>query len=147
MDVILLNDLESVGSAGDIVKVKPGYARNFLFPRSLAVRASKRNLALADEKKRSALIKSQRETKALEKLIDVIKKTEITIEVQAGGEERLFGSVTSGDIQAALKAKDLTIKKQDILLEDPIKALGIYHIPIRLAAGISQDVKLYVIKS
>ncbi|MEE8437312.1 MAG: 50S ribosomal protein L9, partial [Candidatus Neomarinimicrobiota bacterium] len=124
MDVILLDDLDSVGSAGDIVNVKPGYARNYLFPRSLAVRASKRNLALAEEKKRSALMKSQRETKALEKLMNVLKNTEITIEVQAGGEERLFGSVTTGDIQEALAAKSLTIKKRDILLEEPIKALG-----------------------
>ncbi|MEE8335664.1 MAG: 50S ribosomal protein L9 [Candidatus Neomarinimicrobiota bacterium] len=147
MDVILLDDLESVGSAGDIVNVKPGYARNYLFPRSLAVRASKRNLALAAEKKRSALLKSQRETKVLDKLMSVLKKTEITIEVQAGGEERLFGSVTTGDIQTALAAKSLTIKKQDILLEEPIKALGIYHVPIRIAAGYNQDVKLYVIKA
>ena len=147
MEVILLDDLDSVGSAGDIINVKPGYARNYLFPRSLAVRASKRNLALAEEKKRSASLKNQRETKALEKLMNVLKNTEITIEVQAGGEERLFGSVTTLDIQESLAAKNLTIKKRDILLEEPIKALGIYHIPIRIAAGYHQDVKLYVIKS
>ena len=147
MDVILLMDVESLGSAGDIVKIKPGYARNFLFPRGLAVRASKRNLALSDERKQVANARARREAKSYEDLMNSLKKTELTIEVQVGGEDRLFGSVTSQDIQKALVEKGITVDKHSILLEEPIKALGIYHVPVQITKGLNQDVKIYVIKS
>lgn len=140
-------DVESLGGAGDIVKVKPGFARNYLFPRGLAVRASKRNLALSDEKKQVAKARAKREAKSYDELMNALKKTEITIEVQVGGEDRLFGSVTSQDIQKALEEKGISVEKASILLEEPIKALGIYHVPVQITRGLNQDVKLYVIKA
>ena len=147
MDIILLQDIETLGTSGDIVKVKPGYARNFLFPRGMAVRSSKRNRALADEKKSVANARALREAQAYDELMDKLKNTEITIEVQVGGEDRLFGSVTSQDIQKALVAKNIDVDRHLILLEEPIKALGIYDVPVKITKGLHQEVKVYVIQA
>ena len=147
MDIILLQDIETLGTSGDIVKVKPGYARNFLFPRGMAVRSSKRNRALADEKKSVANARALREAQAYDELMDKLKNTEITIEVQVGGEDRLFGSVTAQDIQKALAAKNIDVNRHLILLEEPIKALGIYDVPVKITKGLNQEVKVYVIQA
>ena len=147
MDVILLQDVESLGTSGDIVNVKPGYARNFLFPRGLAVRSSKRNRALADEKKMVAKARAIREAKGYEDLINSLKNTEITIEVQVGDENRLFGSVTSQDVHKALAEKGIEVDRHSILMEEPIKALGIYDIPVKITKGLNQEVKVYVIQT
>ena len=147
MDIILLQDVETLGTSGDIIKVKPGYARNFLFPRGLAVRSSKRNRALADEKKNSAKAKQLRETQLYEELVNKLKKTEVTIEVQVGGEDRLFGSVTSQDIHKALIEKGIEIDRHSIELKEPIKALGIYDVNIKVAKGLLQEIKVYVIQA
>ena len=147
MNIILLQDVEALGVSGDIIKVKPGYARNFLFPRGLAVRSSKRNRALADEKKNSAKAKQLREAQVYEELVNKLKNTEVTIEVQVGGEDRLFGSVTSQDIHKALIEKGVEIDRHSIELEEPIKALGIYDVNVKVAKGLLQEIKVYVIQA
>ena len=147
MDVILLQDVETLGTAGDIINVKPGYARNFLFPKGLAVRSSKRNRALADEKKEVAKSRAVREAKPYEELMNKLKKVEITIEVNVGGEDRLFGSVTSQDIHKVLMEKGVEVDRHAVLLEEPIKALGIYDVPVKITKGLNQEVKVYVIQS
>jgi len=147
MEIILLKDVETLGTSGDILIVKPGYARNYLFPRGLAVRSSKRNRALADEKKKVAKARAMREAKAYEDLMNNLKKTEITIEVEVGGEDRLFGSVTSQNIHEALIEKGIEVDRHAILLEEPIKALGIYDIPVKITKGLNQEVKVYVIQA
>lgn len=147
MDVILLQDVETLGTAGDIINVKPGFARNFLFPKGLAVRSSKRNRALADEKKEVAKSRAVREAKAYEELMNKLKKVEITIEVNVGGEDRLFGSVTSQDIHKVLMEKGVEVDRHAVLLEEPIKALGIYDVPVKITKGLSQEIKVYVIQS
>ena len=147
MEIILLQDVDTLGTSGDILIVKPGYARNYLFPRGLAVRSSTRNRALADEKKKVVKARATREAKAYEDLMNNLKKTEITIEVEVGGEDRLFGSVTSQNIHEALIEKGIEVDRHAILLEEPIKALGIYDIPVKITKGLNQEVKVYVIQA
>ncbi len=147
MEVILLKNFEGLGTSGEIVRVKPGYARNYLFPRGIALRSSKKNRAIAEERKRNNELKSKRLNKANESLANKINKTELTFEVQVGDEEKMFGAVTSKDIHSALEEKGITLDKNAILLDESIKALGIYHIPIKLDIELETELKIYVIKT
>ena len=147
MEVILLKDFEGLGTSGEIVRVKPGYARNYLFPRGIALRSSKKNRAIAEERKRNNELKSKRLNKANESLANKINKIELTFEAQVGDEEKMFGAVTSKDIHSALEEKGITLDKNAILLDESIKALGIYHIPIKLDSELETELKIYVIKT
>ena len=147
MEVILLEDFEGLGTSGEIVRVKPGYARNYLFPRGIALRSSKKNRAVAEERKRNKELKLKRLNKANESLANKINKTELTFEAQVGDEEKMFGAVTSKDIHSALEEKGITLDKNAILLDESIKALGIYHIPIKLDSESETELKIYVIKT
>ena len=147
MDVILLKDYEELGSAGDVVSVKPGYARNKLIPEGIALRASKRNRAISEEKRTTELNRKDRENASFDSLLKVLSKTEITIEAQVGDEDKMFGSITVTYVQKALQEKGVSVERSAILLPEPIKALGIYHISVKVATEKIGDVKLYVIKS
>ena len=146
MKVILLNDVENLGLAGDIVTVKPGYARNRLIPQGLALRASNKNVAVASEKKKVANVKLERENTALQKLAKKLSNVEITIEVNVGEEEKMFGSITNLDVHKELSSKGYELEKNQIIIDEPIKALGIYHAKVKIAKDITSDVKIYVIK-
>ena len=146
MKVILLNDVENLGLAGDIVTVKPGYARNRLIPQGLALRASNKNVAIASERKKVAYVKLERENIALQKLAKKLSNVEITIEVNVGEEEKMFGSITNLDVHKELISKGFDLEKNQIIIDEPIKALGIYHAKVKIAKDITSDVKLYVIK-
>ena len=147
MEVILLKEHESLGEIGDIVNVKPGYARNFLFPNGIAVRSSKRNIALAEEQKKTLQKRLERESKVNQDLIAQLAKVEISIEVEVGEEDKMFGSVTNLDIHKALTEKDVKIDRQSILLDQPIKTLGVHNVPIKISSGEKQEIKVYVIKA
>ena len=147
MEVILLKDLEGLGSEGELVKVKPGFARNYLVPKGIALRASKSNLAVAEERKRIKKAKENRVKKVNQVLIDKLTKANITIEVQVGEEERIFGSVTAQDIQKSLEEKGITIDRSCILIEEPIKSLGVYNIPVKITVDLESEIKVYVIKT
>tara|TARA_B100001778_G_scaffold105963_1_gene86648 strand:- start:459 stop:902 length:444 start_codon:yes stop_codon:yes gene_type:complete len=147
MEVILLKEHESLGEIGDIVNVKPGYARNFLFPNGIAVRSSKRNIALADEQKKTLQKRLDRESKANQELMAQLAKVEVSIEVEVGEEDKMFGSVTNLDIHKALAEKDVKIDRQSILLDQPIKSLGVHNVPVKLSSGEKQEIKVYVIKA
>jgi len=147
MDIILLKDYEGLGEAGDVVSVKPGFARNKLIPDGVALRASKRNLAIAQERKKTAHNRREREEALYHTLVKKLSNTEITIEAQVGEEDKMFGSVTAMDIHKSLEEQGIEIDRQAILLDDPIKALGIYHVPVRVAPNLNGDIKIYVIKS
>ena len=147
MDVILLQDVQTLGTAGDIVKVKPGYARNYLFPRGFALRSSKRNRSVAEEKKRNIEMGSKRLEQANKSLANKISKTELTFEMQVGDEEKMFGTVTTRDIQTALEEKGISIDRSALMLNESIKALGIYHIPVSLTGDLTAEIKIYVIKT
>ena len=146
MEIILLSDVENLGESGDVVTVKPGYARNKLIPQGLALRASNRNIAIASEKKRVAEAKLERENQAMNALAKKLSKVEITIEVKVGDEEKMFGSITNKDIHKELMDKGFELERSQITIKDPIKALGIYHIQVKVSKDIVSDVKLYVIK-
>ena len=147
MDVILLEDVQGLGAAGDVVAVKPGFARNKLIPDGVALRASKRNLAVAEERKRVSKMRKDRESEADYNLVDKLSKIEITIEAQVGDDEKMFGSVTTIDIHKALDGKKINIDRHAIELEEPIKSLGIYHVPVKVSAEHTGDLKVYVIKA
>ena len=147
MDVILLKDVDNLGTAGDVVKVKPGFARNYLVPQGIALRASKQNLAISEERKRVIRNRAGKAQKVYMILSNSITKTELTIEVQVGEEERLFGSVTSQDIHQALLDKGISVDKHAIQLEEPIKALGVYNVPVKVTPDLIPELKLYVIKT
>jgi len=147
MEIILLSDVDGLGSAGDIVKVKPGFARNKLIPEGLALRASKKNLAISFERKRVNKRRESRLTEAGENLVNKISKLEITISAQVGEDEKMFGSITNIDIQKALEENKINVDRSSILLKEPIKSLGIYHVPINVSDKLSGDLKVYVIKA
>ena len=147
MEVILLKEHDSLGEIGDIVNVKPGYARNFLFPNGIAVRSSKRNIALAEEQKKTLQKRLDRESKVNQELIAQLAKVEVSIEVEVGEEDKMFGSVTNLDIHKALTEKDVKIDRQSILLDQPIKTLGVHNVTIKLSSGEKQEIKVYVIKA
>ena len=146
MKVILLNDVENLGLAGDVVIVKPGYARNRLIPQGFALRASNKNVAVASERKKVANVKLERENIALQKLAKKLGNVEITIEVNVGEEEKMFGSITNLDVHKELTSKGFDLEKNQIIIDEPIKALGIFHAKVKIAKDITSDVKLYVIK-
>lgn len=146
MEIILLSDVENLGESGDVVTVKPGFARNKLIPQGLALRASNRNIAIASEKNRVAEAKLDRENQAMNALAKKLSKVEITIEVKVGDEEKMFGSITNKDIHKELMDKGFELERSQITIKDPIKALGIYHIQVKVSKDIVSDVKLYVIK-
>ena len=146
MEIILLSDVENLGESGDVVTVKPGYARNKLIPQGLALRASNRNIAIASEKNRVTEAKLDRENQAMNALAKKLSKVEITIEVKVGDEEKMFGSITNKDIHKELMDKGFELERSQITIKDPIKALGIYHIQVKVSKDIVSDVKLYVIK-
>jgi len=147
MKIILISDYEGLGKAGELIDVKPGFARNKLLPNGFALRASKKNIALIDEKKKVIETSKKREDALLQDLLEQLSKTEITIEAQVGEEEKMFGSITSNDIQKSLEEKGVVIDRNTILLDSPIKSLGIFHVKVRLSKDYECEVKVYVIKS
>ena len=146
MEIILLDKIDNLGNVGDIVIVKPGYARNYLFPKGLAVRSSKRNIAFVEEKRKNIELKIAKEEQASQAIFDSLKNVEILMEVEVGENDKLFGSVTTMDLQKALNDKNIEIEKQDILLDIPIKSLGVYDIPIKVTPSLKQNIKVNVVK-
>ena len=147
MEIILLVDYNGLGEAGDVIKVKPGFARNKLIPEGIALRASKRNVSIAKEQRKINKNRLEREVANHEALAKKLSKIEITIEAQVGEEDKMFGSITNKDIQRSLKEKGVEVNRGSILMEGPIKSLGIYHITVNVTKEINADVKVYVIKS
>ena len=147
MKIILISDYEGLGKAGELIDVKPGFARNKLLPNGFALRASKKNIALIEEKKKIAEASKKREDDSLQDLLEQLSKTEITIEAQVGDEEKMFGSITSNDIQKSLEKKGVVVDRNTILLDAPIKSLGIFHVKVRLSKNHECEVKVYVIQS
>jgi large subunit ribosomal protein L9 len=145
--IILLRDFETLGESGTQVEVKEGFARNYLIPKGIALKASRENLKKFEEIAKQKKNKTARALKNSEELAEKLKTLSLTVPVKVGEDDKIFGSVTTQMIAEQLQEKGYEIDKRQVQLEEPIKALGIYDIPIRLHSEISTSVKLWVIKS
>jgi large subunit ribosomal protein L9 len=144
MEVILKEDVEKLGHRGDIVKVAEGYGRNFLLPRKLAIEASRANKAVIDQMKAAAVRKSAKEKTGAEALAQQLNDVQLGFERKVGEKDHLFGSVTSADIASALEAKGYNIDRRKIHLDDPLKSLGEFHVPVKLHREVTALVKVTV---
>ena len=144
MQVILREELPNLGTTGDVVKVKPGYARNYLLPRGLAVEASVRNLHELEHQKRVIADKRLREQKSAAAVAEKISSVKLVFQVRAGDDGKLFGSVTNQDIHRQLEERGFTIERRRILLEEPIKSLGSHDVVIHLGPDTKATVKVDV---
>jgi large subunit ribosomal protein L9 len=146
MEVILREDIEKLGSRGQVVKVAPGYARNFLLPKRLAVAATESNKKIVEQERQAHLRKEAKLVGEAQDLAKIMLGTAITIKQKAGEADQLFGSVTSKDIADALAAKGFNIDRRKIQLNDPIKQLGEYTVPVKLHKDVTVDVSVLVAK-
>ncbi len=146
MEVILIQDIPSLGKTGDLVKVATGYARNYLLPKNLALTATPENLKQLDSiKKRDAKVK-EKEKLSAQALKEKIEAISITLKKHAGEEDKLFGSVTSHEIADALGQMGIDVDKRKLVIEEHIKRLGDYTVPIKLASEVVANLKLTVVK-
>ena len=144
MEVILREDVQSLGKAGDLVRVKPGYARNFLLPKGLAYEATEGNKKRIAAEGRARQARHATERAEAEQLASRLGGMAITLTAKAGEGERLFGSITSQDIADAVTAKGFDLDKRKIELEHPIKTLGTHMVPVRLHADVHAEVAVTV---
>jgi large subunit ribosomal protein L9 len=144
MEVILKEDVLKLGHRGDVVKVADGYGRNYLLPEKLAIEANAANKAVIEQMKASAVRKSVKEKAGAEQLSTQLSEVELVFERKVGENEHLFGSVTSGDIAHALEAKGFTVDRRKIALDEPLKTIGEYHVPVKLHREVTSHVKVTV---
>ncbi|HEY2165257.1 MAG TPA: 50S ribosomal protein L9 [Gemmatimonadaceae bacterium] len=146
MEIILRQAVENLGKTGDVVNVKPGYARNYLLPHGLAYEATPGNLKrIQQERNRLEAAENDRRGTA-QGLAEKLEQVSLTFSARVGEEGKLFGSVTATDIAQLLEAQGYRIEKRQIDLHEPIKALGVYRVPIRLHADVKPEVRVWVIK-
>ena len=146
MEVILREDVEKLGNRGQVVKVAAGYARNFLLPKKLAVAATDANRKIVEQERQAHLRKEAKIKSEAEDLSKLLTGVSVTIAQKAGENDQLFGSVTSKDVADALAAKNFTIDRRKIQLEEPIKQLGEFKIPVRLYKDVTAEVTVLVVK-
>jgi len=144
VQLILRDDVPNLGKIGDVVRVKPGYARNFLLPRGLAVEANPKNLRVLEHQKRVIAAKADREHKSAEAAAKRLDGLQITIRARAGEEGRLFGSVTNMDVERLLADKGVSVERRRIVLDEPIKQLGTYPITVQVGRAVRATVQLTV---
>lgn len=145
MEVILREDVKSLGKAGELVKVKPGYARNFLLPKGLAFEATEGNRKRILAESRARIAKSNEERTAAEAAASKLSGVTVTLARKAGEGDRLFGSITTQDIADALVAAGHTVDKRKLELEHPIKSLGTHTVPVRLHQDVQAELKVTVV--
>ena len=146
MDIILRQDFESLGQAGEVVSVKDGYARNFLIPKGIAYLANEANKKRYENDVKQQAWRLNRDKKIAEDLAVKLENVSCTISVQVGEEDKMFGSVTSQNIAEALANQGFEVDKRKILLGEPIKSLGIYSVPLKLHTEVEATVKVWVVK-
>src|SRR5215472_16014158 len=146
LQVILQHDVDNVGKSGELVRVRPGFARNYLLPRSLAVPATAAARKRIEHEKAVALAKSEKAKKEAREPALRLGGVEVLLAHKVGDDGRLFGSVTTKEIEAALKAKGFSIDKKKLVLGEPIKQVGTFEIPLKLTSDVTATLKVQVIK-
>jgi large subunit ribosomal protein L9 len=146
MEVILREDIDKLGARGQIVKVAPGYARNFLLPRKLAVAANESNRKIVEQERQAHLRREAKEMADAAELGKMMAPVEVTIAQKAGENDQLFGSVTASDVAVALERLGYIIDRRKVHLEEPIKTLGDFKVAIRLHKEVSIEIPVHVVK-
>lgn len=146
MKIILKEDFESLGKVGEVVEVKAGFARNFLIPKQVALQATPQNLRVIEQEKARNKIKLSKDKRDAQLLAEQLKEVSLTANVQVGEEDKIFGAVTSQNISELLSSKGFEIDKRKIQLEDPLKALGVFEVPIKLHTEVEAKIKVWVVK-
>ncbi|MFH1068898.1 MAG: 50S ribosomal protein L9 [Candidatus Glassbacteria bacterium] len=146
MKIILRADMESLGRIGAVVNVAPGYARNYLIPKDLAYPANKGNLKRIEFEKRRAAQLAERETEEARKFAEQIKDLSLTFQVKVGEEDRLYGSVTAADISDEAAKQGFQIERRKIVIDEPIKQLGVYTVKVKLHPEVTGEIKVWVVK-
>lgn len=144
VEVILRDDVPNLGKIGAVVRVKPGYARNYLLPRGLAIEANSKNLRVLEHQKRVIGAKAERDHKTAETQAKQVDGLEIRVQARAGEEGRLFGSVTNLDIERLLAARGVTVDRRRIQLDEPIKQLGTYRVVVQVGRDVRATVQVVV---
>lgn len=146
MKIILRQNHSTLGSVGDVVVVKDGYARNYLIPRNIAFRATDGNLKALEEEKKTLARREEKSAREAEKLSAQLAGISLTITMKVGEDDKLFGAVTSQMIADSLVEKGFSIDKRIIELEEPIKTLGIFEVPVKLHSKVTAKVKVWVVR-
>jgi large subunit ribosomal protein L9 len=146
MQVILREDLDNLGKSGEVVTVKPGYGRNYLIPRGLAVPATAQDVSRIAHEKRVIASRNAKLAKELQSEADRLAQASVSIPVAVGEEDRLYGSVTSRDIADALRAQGITVDSKRLDLPEPLKALGMTEVAVKLGHGVTAKIKVWVVK-
>ncbi|MDD4954271.1 MAG: 50S ribosomal protein L9 [Candidatus Omnitrophica bacterium] len=146
MEIILREDVDKLGKAGAVVKVNDGFAHNFLIPRNLAVPLTKSNLKNLEQQKQSRMLQQEKIKGECEKLKERLAGLSLTMPVLSGEEDKLFGSINVSDIAKALADEGFAVDKNAILMDEPIKSLGIYEIPLKLHPEVAAKLKVWIVK-
>jgi large subunit ribosomal protein L9 len=146
IQIVLQHDVDNVGKSGDLVKVRPGFARNFLLPRQLAVPATTAQVNRINHQKAVAVAKSEKLKKESKDLAQRIGGLTIKLVRAVGEDDKLFGSVTAKEIEAAVKAQGFDVDRKKMHMPEPIKALGTYEIPLKLLTDVTATIKVEVVK-
>ncbi len=146
MQIILKERLENLGQPGDVITVKPGYARNYLIPKGLAFEATEANLRRIERASAQLQRRAEEEVTSARKQASAVEGLSVTFTARAGDEGKLFGSITAGDIAEKLAEQGVTVDRRQVLLDEPLKALGVFTVPIRLHADVRPEIKVWVIK-
>jgi large subunit ribosomal protein L9 len=146
MEVILKQKIQGLGDRGDVVKVKEGYARNFLFPKRLALLSTPSQRRVLEEESRLHVVRDDKFKQNVQAVAEKMKGLSCTIVVQAGEEDKLYGSVTGNDIAKAISDQGFAIEHKQVILEEPIKKLGVYSVSVRLHREVEVPVKIWVVK-
>lgn len=146
MKVILRESVSQLGHRGDVVDVADGYARNYLLPKGLALPATLQNMKLLERERKTEETNLLKEEEKAEEMVSRLQKVSLTIRKKAGEQDVLFGSVTTAEIAEALKQEGLEIDRRKIIIEEPIKRLGLYSVKIKLHSEVMGEVKIWVVK-